>query len=67
MSAIAFHEKAGRSQVDSVVLLVDKVFFLATANRSGFLLADPSPGKVLCAHAVVPASQLEHVRAPQRS
>jgi hypothetical protein len=24
--AIAFHEKAGRSQVDSVVFLLDKVF-----------------------------------------
>jgi hypothetical protein len=29
MSEIAFHEKAGRSQVDSVVLLLDKGFFSA--------------------------------------
>jgi hypothetical protein len=26
LTVIAFHEKAGRSQVDSVVFLLDKVF-----------------------------------------
>jgi hypothetical protein len=33
MSAIAFHEKAGRSQVDSFVFLLDKFFFSGRVSR----------------------------------
>jgi len=33
MSVMAFHEKAGRSQVDSVVFSLDKVFLLPSCHH----------------------------------
>jgi len=65
LSAMAFHEKAGRSQVDSFVFSLDKVFLPAElllsppfhphSSRSGFVRSVPvgCSGFSRCCHLII--------------